>query len=216
MKKIDWTSHFIELVVVFIGITAAFILNNWREDRAEDKLALKYYSSLLKDLTAEADQFDGLLDYSEAQDSILTVFLNNANEGNIPENLAPVITVLASINHFVPEQGTYETMKYSGNLDLFSDYELREYIGNYYNVVDGILLTQKIHYDYMSDYCIPYIYTHFNLLDGKLIPGAKIDHELTNVIAGYRALLQQNLTSYRQLVEENMSLKLKLAKKIAD
>ena len=31
-NEVDWKNYSIELIVVFIGITLAFMLNNWRED----------------------------------------------------------------------------------------------------------------------------------------------------------------------------------------
>lgn len=215
--KINWTGHFIELVVVIIGITAAFLLNEWREQRAEKELAKKYYNSLLKDLTADADDFDEILSFSQSQDSILNTFITKYKEGTATsEELPTVMSVLVTFNQFSAEKGTFETIKYSGNLDVFSDYELREEINSYYNKVDLIYLQQELHLDYMSNYCFPYIYDNFDILQGSLLPGAKLDYELMNVVVGFQILLKQILNSYEELMEENLSLKLKIAQKLQD
>lgn len=215
MKKIDWTSHFIELIVVFIGITAAFLLNNWRESRAEQKLELKYYSSLLKDLTDDSDALDDILSFGEHQDSVLGKFITRSIDDNFPkDSISNILIALVSISQFSAEMGTYETIKYSGNLDVFSDYELREEINSYYNKVDEAMVKQKLHSNFINSYCIPFIYKKVDIIKGKFRPGVTIDIEFNNIVVGYKALLDQDLGAFQDLMKENMDLKLKLAKKI--
>jgi hypothetical protein len=217
MKKLDWTHHFIELFVVFIGITAAFLLNSWRERMNEKQLALKYYGSLMKDLTVDADDFEELLPFVEHQDSILLNFLSNANAENPDEAaITDLLQVLVSYTQFTAETATFETIKFSGNLDVFSDYELREEINSYYNKVDEVMLKQSLHYDYMNNYCIPFIYNNVDILSGKLLPEAELGTKFTNVAVGFQTLLRQNIGAYRELMDENMSLKLRLAQKFTN
>jgi len=217
MKKINWISHFIELVVVFIGITAAFLLNNWRELRSERKLELKYYNSMLKDLTADADDYDAILTFVQHQDSVLGNFISRSSEGNFPkDSISEVLLSLVSINQFSAETGTYETIKYSGNLEVFSDYELREEINYYYDKVNDVMVKQDLYFNFINNYCIPFIYKNVDILKGKLLPGTSITTEFTNLAIGYKALLDQSLLAYNDLMKENMELKLKLAKKITN
>lgn len=49
-QKIHWKNHFMELLVVVIGITIAFILENWRQERASSELEQKYLTSFKDDL----------------------------------------------------------------------------------------------------------------------------------------------------------------------
>jgi hypothetical protein len=217
MKKIDWTHHFMQLFVVFIGITAALLLNSWRQQMNQKQLALKYYGSLMRDLTFDADDFEELLPFVEHQDSILFSFLSKVNKEELDEaGIANLLQVLVSFSQFTAETSTFETIKYSGNLDVFSDYELREEINSYYNKVDEVMLKQSLHYDYMNNYCIPFIYRNADILAGKLLPEAELGTEFTNVAVGYQALLRQNISVYRGLMDENRSLKLRLAKRLAN
>jgi len=215
MKKIDWTSHFIELVVVFIGITGAFLLNNWRETRAERKLEFKYYNSLLRDLTDDADKIDAIQTFIQQQDSVLQTFITRSSAGDFPlDSISNVLYALVSTSQFSAETGTYETIKYSGN--VYTDYELREEINSYYDKVDELMVKQEVHFNFVNNYCTPFIYKNMDMLRGKLLPGVSITTEFTNLAVGYKVLLDQNLQAFNELMKMNMDLKLQLAKKITD
>jgi hypothetical protein len=54
MTKVNWREHFVELLVVFIGITAAFMLNSWRENSKVKALEEKYLRSFESDIIADA------------------------------------------------------------------------------------------------------------------------------------------------------------------
>ena len=46
----EWGKLFFELVVVFLGVTAGFVLNNFRMEQEEKKLEDKYLESFLQDV----------------------------------------------------------------------------------------------------------------------------------------------------------------------
>ncbi len=65
-NKIDWRNHFIELMVVFIGITSAFTLNSWQETRKNAGLEQTYISSLAKDIKSDIAQLEWLIVYYDS------------------------------------------------------------------------------------------------------------------------------------------------------
>lgn len=58
MKKIlvniQWADKLIDLLVVIVGITIAFSLNNWNNNRRDNKLKTTYLSSLHNDLKKDS------------------------------------------------------------------------------------------------------------------------------------------------------------------
>ncbi len=60
-NKRSWTYYFLELLVVFIGVTAGFLLNNWRDDNAELRLEKKYLESFYADVETDAIDLDSLI-----------------------------------------------------------------------------------------------------------------------------------------------------------
>ena len=61
MTNINWKNHLVELLVVFIGLTAAFGLNNWRDKIADAELEKRYLESIEIDLESDMTQLDQLI-----------------------------------------------------------------------------------------------------------------------------------------------------------
>lgn len=75
MKKIPWRNILGELLIVFVGVSGAFVLNNYRDGLAERHQQEVFYQSFLKDiqnLRARSGAFEGeLKEFLAAYDSAL-------------------------------------------------------------------------------------------------------------------------------------------------
>lgn len=58
LKKINWTYALGEISIVIIGITIAFALNKWAENRSNHSEKQQYLQNLLIDLNSEVDQLE--------------------------------------------------------------------------------------------------------------------------------------------------------------
>ena len=67
----------LELLVVFIGVTAGFILNNWRENAAEKKLEYKYLNSFYRDVQNNENEIDSLILSSQLKSDKLIAIKKN-------------------------------------------------------------------------------------------------------------------------------------------
>ena len=50
MASYDWKKLFFELIVVFLGVTAGFLLNNWRIQKDAQSTEEKYLSGFHQDV----------------------------------------------------------------------------------------------------------------------------------------------------------------------
>ncbi len=50
MKKIDWTNHILEFVMVVVGILLAFALNNWNENIKDKEKAILYLDGIRSEI----------------------------------------------------------------------------------------------------------------------------------------------------------------------
>lgn len=73
--KIPWLNHFIELVVVFIGITAAFALNSWWENHKQAQAERMYLNDFSQDLLSDAESLQTIIPSNEAKLSRVGRFL---------------------------------------------------------------------------------------------------------------------------------------------
>lgn len=207
-QKINWTNHFIELLVVVIGITIAFMLENWRQNSAYDELEQKYLNSLKSDLMSDKQLLDSTVSYVEKQNSILGEFVAEIRTGNVIKQKAEEMIPQVLISHgFAPKQATYQSITNSGNLDIINDYKLLESLASYYNSYDELSIKEKILYDYQLKFVLPFVYENVDFLSGEIVDKSAINgFEFKNIVTGYYTLVGQNLEVYRNYKEANKEL----------
>lgn len=208
MKKIDWKDKSIELVVVFIGIYAAFLLNNWQQNQHDAQLERKYLHSLKAEV---AEDFRNLQDVLAANEHKLNQFnqqIRKIQTKTLPEESAMVLLgdILSNLV-FHPRATTYESIKYSGNLNLIRRYELREKIVAYYESFGDYKLQQQLSVDFTYDYAVRFAFDHIDLASNRLLnrDTSKIT-SLHNLIMAYSVLLEQNVRNEKNIFAANQQL----------
>ena len=221
-SKINWTYYIIELVVVFIGVTAGFLLNNWREDAAENKMEHKYMESFYNEVILDKDNLDSLILHSQLKIDNLLNIIKQTEVVNKPltEELAQSIVMeIMYIEWLSPANDTYEDIINSGNLNIISDYNLKEKISSYYTFLNEVGNVEKFYTEHMNNYGFPILYKNYHLLRRKFVNAESYKSlEFTNMYLGVVALLQQNNEKYKEALEKNVELQneLKNALKIKE
>ena len=206
--KINWTSHFIELLVVVIGITIAFMLENWRQDKSNKDLEQKYLNSLKSDLISDKKLLDSTIASVEKQSSILPSFISEIKTSNVGRHKSEEIIPQVLISHrFAPKQATYLSITNSGNLNIIEDYKLIESFASYYNSQGELSLKEKVLYDYQLKFVLPFVYEKVDFLSGRVIDRLAINgSEFKNIVTGYYTLVGQNLEGYKNYKKANKEL----------
>ncbi len=214
MKKANWTYYSIELLVVFVGVTAGFILNAWRQESNKVELEQKYLASFNNDLSSDQTSLDTLIISSQTKVDTLLSVLNETiqNENQISEELAQkIVTVLIYIDWFSASNDTYEDIKNSGNLNLISNYSIKEKISSYYKFVNEIKNIERYYIDHMDKYGFPILYKNYHLYKRKFVNKKSYQSlEFSNMYLAMIALLQQNNATYKKALEKNKELKAEL------
>ena len=66
-KKISWRDQLINLLVVIIGISAAFQLDNWREGRKQRRNEKVYLENLINELDIDLNELDTLVEFQKIE-----------------------------------------------------------------------------------------------------------------------------------------------------
>ena len=212
-KKINWTYYLAELLVVFIGVTAGFLLNNWRMDQAEVKLEHKYLNSFYADLMEDEDNLDSLLIRGKVkEDTLLIVLVESVVQKEpIPlteEQAQVIVNEMLYVEWFSPSNDTYEDMINSGNLNLISDYSLKEKISSYYKFTEEVKRVEQYFLEHMDNYAFPLLYKTYHLYSREFINSESYQSlEFTNMVLGVFSFLQQNNKIYGEALEKNTELK---------
>jgi hypothetical protein len=214
-KKIDWPNHLIELIVVFIGITLAFMLNNWRQDYMAQQMAEKYISSFRDDIAYDHAQLDSIIVSKENKLERINKFITSLkNKQSTINDAERIMGLMAEINPFLPKINTYESIKNSGNLNILTNYEIKEKLIQYYQSLEGKKLIEEMNMLYITNYIIPFIHQNADFLNQRIINRNVLkNHNFTNLVLGYYQLLVQTIDSYKGIYELNKELELILAKK---
>ena len=142
-EPIDWRNHLIELLVVIIGISIAFALNNWSEGNKEKQSERDHLQSLITDLETDIATLQSHVDSMNAiRNKTMQLFGILYSPGDPKTRLEHAhITAFYSVTYFKPKSSTYNAILASGNFELIRDYGLRSAISELYNV----------HYEELAD-----------------------------------------------------------------
>lgn len=207
--KTNWKNHFIELIVVVIGITIAFMMENWRQEEASREIEQKYLQSFRDDLQGDANTLDSVTVSIQNKIYLLRSFIGDIKKGEVKQDRAEeVISDMLSNLSFFPKQATYESIKNSGGMNIISDYELKEAIVSYYSLNNELRLKEKVFFDYLRNFVFPFVHKNLDFLAGGRIVNKSVikSHEFRNIVAGYYTLVGQNLGMYKDYKSANEEL----------
>lgn len=216
LKSYEWSKLFLQLLVVFLGVTAGFLLNNWRTEFRESKIEEKYIERFLQDVNNNITDLKEIV----ASDSLwflsATPLVLSIKDKSISSDSAKAaIQMIEGISKGDFSTGTYLDISNSGNLNLLRDFDLRVKIVEYQLAIEGVQLTDVFAFDNFHDFVVPFIYKEYNLLSEEL-KDKEIIHtmEFANIFAGYYSHIQQQVTSYKELLSKSYELREMLLKQM--
>lgn len=195
--KIDWKHHIIELVVVFVGVTSAFLLNDWAQKRNSIELEKQYLSSLLKDLEHDSERMKTIKEFSlkNYEDVFYLNELLSKNYSN-KDTLLTLSAQLLNFEYFMPQKITFETMKSSGGMTIVSDFDLRTKIIRLYNFYSGPILFDEMIKKFSDEYTIPYFIKNSDMRNLTEIDLSFFyNRQFSNIVIGYLNIAQQKIKS---------------------
>lgn len=218
-NKRKWLHYILELLVVFVGVTAGFLLNTWREEQANIKLEQKYLESFYADLLIDQKNLDTLIINSrQKSDNLIEIVkLTEAIDKPLTEQQAnKIVKEIIYIEWFSSSDDTYKDILNSGNLNIISDFKLKEMISSYYSLVDEVKNVEEYFNKHMNNYGFPFILNNYHVLKGKF-KNNECYHslEFTNMYLGTISFFQQNNDIYQRTLNLNLNIQEKIHNKIS-
>jgi hypothetical protein len=135
---------FAELGIVMLGVMIALAADSWREELAEDQVEFEYLGRLQSDLSAGVAILRGKREeYQAVKSAAWSVIKALESESGHPNNDVLVWKLIEAAamgfdRHELASDVTYRELVTSGQLNLLTDYEVRESIVAYYRQVDRL------------------------------------------------------------------------------
>lgn len=159
MKNINWKYALGEIVIVIIGITIAFTLNSWKENRTNKQVQQQYLDHITKDIEEEISNLKHINEEIETKMKLIQQFRPYLSNPKLPrDTMFRKLFDIARMVNFNPENATYLTLVNSGDLQLIDNFKLRRKIEKHYTFHATVLQEYKrlenIHSKYMGDFFI--------------------------------------------------------------
>ncbi len=128
----NWIKYGFETVAIIVGILGAVTLDNWNSRRLEEQDEIEYLSNLKVDLESQLEIIVIQKDFEEAMGSVCEDILETIHEPPYDVDRLNELATSLGRKTFVVRNAVYEDLKYSGNLDIISNEDLRNALLNFY------------------------------------------------------------------------------------
>ncbi|PHR12773.1 MAG: hypothetical protein COA40_07795 [Aequorivita sp.] len=204
IQDIDWKSKLIDLLIVIIGITIAFQLNNFNEaNKAKTKESV-YLKSFSEENSKNEASLTEALEFAQKTkndiDSLKQTLLSKNYSSEEVKNLS---VSMMSLSDFHPSTVTMENITESGDFELIGDFEYREKLIDVYNAYKTTSQLEAILADYVNEYVTPFFFENIRLRDFTFLQNNFIDNPVfETIVIGYDALLTQKINGYKENLEK--------------
>lgn len=207
IRKNDWKKLIFELLVVFLGVTAGFLLNNWQLDQQDQALEKKYLNGFLEDVSANIAELQNTVETDSLRLNRINPLLLSIR--SLPLDSAnSVARLIVHLSRLELRKNTYENITNSGNLGIIRDFALKEALVDYYVACDGLAFVEDYFARYFNDYVMPFIFKNFDILRGEFRSANSLKTiRFSNVVAGYYSMVQQRKVACEDLLEKSRALR---------
>ncbi|OMP30498.1 DUF6090 family protein [Mangrovimonas sp. DI 80] len=206
--KIDWKSKIIDLLIVIIGITIAFKLNNWNDSFKTELEAKGYIESFYEENKANYENLVAAIDFANTKRKDIDSLKNMLLSGNYSDNRIKSLSAsMLALTDFNPSTTTMENITASGEFDMIKDLDLRKDIISTYNSYKTTTKLEALIADYINDYVTPFFFENVRFRDfGSINPDFIKDPHFENIVLGYEVLLNQQINGYQSNLEKQKLL----------
>lgn len=195
-----------ELIVVVLGITIAFTLDNLAQLNKEDNEQALYLESLSADLQNDIDQLRSLRDSSN-QILRLTGEMFNFIYTNAPVDrfTRAHVTSTYTTPYFSSNNGTYLALINSGDLKVLDDFKLRQEIVALYSIeYDKVIKADEFIRELTTNRIYPYILDEvaFHPSENRIIDSEPLkQNKAINLLGSYFNIMNVRNAEYQTLIE---------------
>lgn len=193
----------LEIFIVIVGISIAFWLNNWGEERKERTLEVEFLKTLRSDLAMDSSAFAYQIGKNQKNVKRLNSFVKVLqNEDYTNDSIQWFISSFLNRNNWIINANTYEILKSGGKLDIIQDFDLRSEISAYFRIrtyqTERMLDVVQIFLDNQMNVYLTQNTDYF--IHNKPDMAFVRDREFQNLVAVWADLNNEKLALYEDIL----------------
>ena len=194
-----------EILLVMIGITLAFQVDNWNESREKKIAEIRTYENISNQINGDKELIQNQIDFNNyymaqfeyARKIIMT------NDRSQMDTLGVIVGNLTNYSDFDREGNIYETLVNSGEIQLLRNQRIVDRIRVLEQRYNYINRMESIHYDVMIDYAARSITSVINFASAEVIkPELIFTHEFQNLIFLLVQIMREKDNTYLSAINE--------------
>lgn len=145
IRQQNWSSVFIDVAVVVLGVFLGLQVNNWNQARISNRTSQTYYARLIDDLRAEQSSRTARIEYykiaqKHAERAIALLSQPDKRRG---EQFLVDAYQATQVWNYTPQRTTYDELLSGGIANAIPDPTLRSRLANFYTSLEISRLTQQ-------------------------------------------------------------------------
>ena len=132
----------LEFLVIFLGISLSFIINNWNETKKDEALEIKYLKSLKEEYISNLELFDESFSYHKPRWDNLEVFYKFSNKNSFKE-MDSIVNILTLNWSFNPNLGATNSLITSGYIELIKNDDIKKLVSRMPFLIDDYTEEEK-------------------------------------------------------------------------
>lgn len=215
--KIRWSNHLIELLIVIIGISIAFWLNNMAIKRKNTGEKIIYLTDIRNDLRTDSLRLFNNVRNNEIKSEKLRHALVLIKESAPIDSVLVNIIEIGNYDFFNPDNFTLTSLLQSGDLKLIDSDEIKKELLRLLKIYESIDNMQKNFLQALDDNYFPMLLTKVDMIEFETIdPDYFYGIEMKNYCAYTLNETSQHIRTYeyaqKQVEKVKNAINLELSK----
>jgi len=199
-KKIDWLNHFLEFIVVVIGILLAFQLNTCSQAKKEGELVDRHIESIIDETVYNQNNVKRSLKSSNAMLALVDTLAVVVNDKQRLKDEYWLSFKLLAADYLYIKKNAYNTLMATGDVRFIENPVLQnDIVGiyEYYGWAEGVDEQSR---STMTEYYYPYLIDYSNMTSDTLENPAPYEtQKFKNILASYGYALRERIKKQEDL-----------------
>lgn len=172
MNPTTWKNYIIELLIVIIGISIAFYLNNLAEIKKENRLEAKYIADIRADLVKDSSNLSFSIKFSDQKiqrlERLLGLLMSDGQR-IYKDSLMSQVGIIGNYVFFHTESFTLNSLLQSGDIKLIESETLKKELLRLRWMFDMIERDQNNFLQALDNNYYPMVMAKSDLIENKMI-----------------------------------------------